>query len=88
MAIFFMRAACSRNRSRTNSAPSADFRWWWLSMIAVAFSFWLLTHPFMIPTGAMKDSLLIGGHILVEQPAGWIGRVPSRGDNSGFPPSD
>jgi signal peptidase I len=63
-------ANLQRNR---NSIPE-----WAVTLLFLVFGTTALAQPFVIPTGSMEDSLLVGDHVLVDKlayaPAGQIGK--------------
>ena len=65
-------------RRRRATVPAGWFFEWTLSILLYLFCATTLVQAFVIPTGSMEDSLLIGDHLLVDKlayaPAGAIGK--------------
>jgi len=72
------RALVSAGSRRSFAAP-------WIALTALTLALgvtFLLVRPYVIPTGAMEDTILIGDHLLVPR---FGTHIPSRGDIVVFP---
>jgi signal peptidase I len=72
-AVFLFSAA---KALRANDYPGR--RWPWFAVMAVAVVVSLSLRPFMIPTGAMEDTMLSGDRLLVETVSHRLGCLPKR----------
>ena len=55
-------------------------RWILPPLLLSLVSFPILISRYVIPTGAMEESLLIGDHVMAERVSAWSGRALRRGD--------
>src|SRR6201992_2780770 len=80
----------SKSSPQTQEPPRGFIAEWTVTIILLLFGTTTLVQAFVIPTGSMEDTLLIGDHLLVDKlayaPAGSISKhlfpyeEPKRGD--------
>jgi signal peptidase I len=80
----------SKKKAKTAEPPRGFIAEWTVTIILLLFGTTTLVQAFVIPTGSMEDTLLVGDHLLVDKmafaPAGGVTKyllpyeAPKRGD--------